>query len=534
MLSSTTSTLQGNITRGRASPPAPGEIVTLIGANGAGRHPLKTIMGSSPRQDSVRFEGKDISEPAHHWCVTDRACPEVAASSRRMTVLENLSGALRATRRPAPDIAGEMDCYDSGNGPTLGGTLSGGAQQMLATTCADVRNATAPPRDRPWTRPISAAVFQKIARSQARDHGAARRAERPQALSTRIARTSSRPARGTPGPAEDQAKKRSQAYSGEDRPADAMGATQRDRHAARRSAPRAGGCAHEARGSGDRRHLLTATVVALAIALMKRATEPPRSPDGAGRIREAEALSGPRSLRSIAGRDPSPHSAVRWWPRMFDPHRGDRPGNAGATTIGLARVEPADARPIVNEDTGFRSFRKADGARLGCAGSGPKRRKAPRGVGTLRQTAAARCDGPGREVAKSSLVWGSIAYSLATEVWAMHLCRPTSGNRLDANAVRYEVELQQHWHEQSNETDGSALLATVEGTGSRPSRTRPRQEIRTTPRARDRSMGQNLAGSSNGRADQRELHDPPGKASIRRRRNANDNQRSMPTGRSRE
>ena len=117
-----------------------GEIVTLIGANGAGKTTtLKTISGLlHARQGHVRFEGKDISRVAAHKLVEQGIgqAPEGRRIFSRLTVLENLQmGAF--TRNQAeigPDIDRVMDLFPRLRERTnqLGGTLSGGEQQMLA------------------------------------------------------------------------------------------------------------------------------------------------------------------------------------------------------------------------------------------------------------------------------------------------------------------------------------------------------------------------------------------------------------------
>jgi branched-chain amino acid transport system ATP-binding protein len=117
-----------------------GEIVTLIGANGAGKTTtLKTISGVlHPRQGAVRFEGKDISKTAAHELVRAGIgqSPEGRRIFSRMTVLENLQmGAF--TRDPkgiGPDIDRVFTLFPRLRERIgqLGGTLSGGEQQMLA------------------------------------------------------------------------------------------------------------------------------------------------------------------------------------------------------------------------------------------------------------------------------------------------------------------------------------------------------------------------------------------------------------------
>jgi branched-chain amino acid transport system ATP-binding protein len=117
-----------------------GEIVTLIGANGAGKTTtLKTISGLlHPREGQVRFEGADVSRTAAHTLVRAGIgqSPEGRRIFSRMTVLENLlMGAFtRDKENLEPDIERVFVLFPrlrerSGQ---LGGTLSGGEQQMLA------------------------------------------------------------------------------------------------------------------------------------------------------------------------------------------------------------------------------------------------------------------------------------------------------------------------------------------------------------------------------------------------------------------
>jgi branched-chain amino acid transport system ATP-binding protein len=117
-----------------------GEIVTLIGANGAGKTTtLKTISGLlHPRRGTVTLEGKDISRTAAHHLVREGIghAPEGRRIFARMTVLENLlMGAFtRDQTTIGPDIERVMDLFPRLRERTrqLGGTLSGGEQQMLA------------------------------------------------------------------------------------------------------------------------------------------------------------------------------------------------------------------------------------------------------------------------------------------------------------------------------------------------------------------------------------------------------------------
>jgi branched-chain amino acid transport system ATP-binding protein len=117
-----------------------GEVVTLIGANGAGKTTtLKTISGLlHPRQGKVWFEGEDISHVSAHKLVEKGIghAPEGRRIFSRLTVLENLQ--MGAFSRPKADIGPDIErVYNlfprlRERTGQLGGTLSGGEQQMLA------------------------------------------------------------------------------------------------------------------------------------------------------------------------------------------------------------------------------------------------------------------------------------------------------------------------------------------------------------------------------------------------------------------
>jgi branched-chain amino acid transport system ATP-binding protein len=121
-----------------------GEIVTLIGANGAGKTTtLKTISGMlHPTRGTVQFEGKDISRTPAHYLVRQGIghAPEGRRIFSRMTVIENLQmGAFtRDQKTIQPDIDRVMELFPRLRERThqLGGTLSGGEQQMLAISRA--------------------------------------------------------------------------------------------------------------------------------------------------------------------------------------------------------------------------------------------------------------------------------------------------------------------------------------------------------------------------------------------------------------
>jgi len=118
-----------------------GEIVTLIGSNGAGKSTtLRTIQGiNRPRSGTITFEGEALEKlPAHEIAMRGVAqSPEGRMIFPRMTVLENLEMGAYARK----DRTGFKDDLDRAFNlfPRLkerinqkGGTLSGGEQQMLA------------------------------------------------------------------------------------------------------------------------------------------------------------------------------------------------------------------------------------------------------------------------------------------------------------------------------------------------------------------------------------------------------------------
>lgn len=118
-----------------------GEIVTLIGSNGAGKSTtLRTISGVlSPRKGTITLESHRIDHVPPHKIVEMGICqaPEGRRIFPRLTVLENLEmGAF--TRSDKVAIQTDLDRV-FGLFPRLkerrsqqGGTLSGGEQQMLA------------------------------------------------------------------------------------------------------------------------------------------------------------------------------------------------------------------------------------------------------------------------------------------------------------------------------------------------------------------------------------------------------------------
>jgi branched-chain amino acid transport system ATP-binding protein len=118
-----------------------GEIVTLIGANGAGKSTtLRSINGlNHPRHGTIRFRGRDITQTAAHDVVRMGIAqsPEGRKLFPRMTVVENLEmGAFQRKDRHAlpEDMERVFTLF-----PRLAerrnqkaGTMSGGEQQMCA------------------------------------------------------------------------------------------------------------------------------------------------------------------------------------------------------------------------------------------------------------------------------------------------------------------------------------------------------------------------------------------------------------------
>ena len=126
-----------------------GEIVTLIGSNGAGKSTtLRAISGLlKPRSGTITFEGERIDGKEGHDIVTKGICqsPEGRRIFPRMSVSENLDlGAFTRTDKEgiAADRARVLELF-----PRLqeridqkAGTMSGGEQQMLAVARALMGN----------------------------------------------------------------------------------------------------------------------------------------------------------------------------------------------------------------------------------------------------------------------------------------------------------------------------------------------------------------------------------------------------------
>jgi len=118
-----------------------GEIVTMLGANGAGKSTtLRSINGlNHPRRGRIAFEGKDITSTPPHEIVRRGIAqsPEGRKLFPRMSVLENLEmGAFQRSDRGGikEDIERVFTLFPrlSERKTQKAGTLSGGEQQMCA------------------------------------------------------------------------------------------------------------------------------------------------------------------------------------------------------------------------------------------------------------------------------------------------------------------------------------------------------------------------------------------------------------------
>ena len=118
-----------------------GEIITLIGSNGAGKsttmHAISGLL--KPKTGTIRFQGEDITGMAAHKIVARGLCqvPEGRHVFANMSVLENLElGAY--LRNDKEGIARDLkDVFEKfprlwERKNQISGTLSGGEQQMLA------------------------------------------------------------------------------------------------------------------------------------------------------------------------------------------------------------------------------------------------------------------------------------------------------------------------------------------------------------------------------------------------------------------
>ncbi len=120
-----------------------GELVTLLGSNGAGKTTMmRAISGLRPlTSGSVWFDGEDITKVKAHRRVTDGLiqAPEGRGVFPGMTVVENLEMGCYGRKFPGKSEHRERFDWVLDTFPRLaerrdqvGGTLSGGEQQMLA------------------------------------------------------------------------------------------------------------------------------------------------------------------------------------------------------------------------------------------------------------------------------------------------------------------------------------------------------------------------------------------------------------------
>ena len=117
-----------------------GEIVTLIGANGAGKSTTLNTVGGllKAKSGKIMFQGKDIHGVGADKVVSHgmALCPEGRRVFQQMTVLENLE--MGAFTRTAAEAAETLEkVYElfprlKERYRQIAGTLSGGEQQMLA------------------------------------------------------------------------------------------------------------------------------------------------------------------------------------------------------------------------------------------------------------------------------------------------------------------------------------------------------------------------------------------------------------------
>jgi branched-chain amino acid transport system ATP-binding protein len=116
-----------------------GEIVALLGANGAGKTTTqKTVSGMlRPTRGSITYDGQRIDGIPAHRLISLGVChvPEGRHVFPRMTVAENLEmGAFRFKQTDPADLERVLELFPRlrERYKQLGGTLSGGEQQMLA------------------------------------------------------------------------------------------------------------------------------------------------------------------------------------------------------------------------------------------------------------------------------------------------------------------------------------------------------------------------------------------------------------------
>lgn len=127
---------QSHVLQGVSLQVAKGELVCLLGRNGAGKSTtLKSIMGLVPaREGKIYFDGKDITSLPTYRIADRNICliPEQRGIFRQLTVEENLKLAAHKGSRWSLDEIYRIFPRLRERRRNGGGQLSGGEQQMLA------------------------------------------------------------------------------------------------------------------------------------------------------------------------------------------------------------------------------------------------------------------------------------------------------------------------------------------------------------------------------------------------------------------
>lgn len=162
-----------------------GEVVTLIGANGAGKSTtLKALVNLvKPQSGSVKFSGVDIAGKTTDWLARNglNLVPEGRRVFKSLTVAENLDVASTASGMRGAELKAAIDeVYDifprlRERKDSLSWTLSGGEQQMLAMGRAILAKPRLLLLDEPslGLSPKLAAEVVRLISRYSREHGLA-------------------------------------------------------------------------------------------------------------------------------------------------------------------------------------------------------------------------------------------------------------------------------------------------------------------------------------------------------------------------